>query len=196
MKTGRTEYFGETFKGLFLREGRFDSKEFRDCVFDGCDFTRAEFRFCKFENCSFRGCNLSLARLGSSVFTGAAFKDSKLVGVNWTEAHWPRIRLAAPVAFDNCLLNDSVFLGLALPKTAFAGCQARGTDFRDADLSGADLRRADLAGALFGGTNLEGADLTGAAGYAMSPADNRLKGASFSLPEAVALLRGLGIKLK
>ncbi len=196
MKTDRQEYAGEAFKALFLREGRFTSKEFRDCAFDGCDFTRAEFSLCRFENCSFRGCNLSLARLGSSVFTGTAFKDSKLVGVNWTEAHWPRIRLAAPVSFDNCLMNDSVFLGLALPKTRFSGCQARGADFRDADLAGADLRRADLSGALFGGTNLEGADFAGARGYSLNPGDNRLKGARFSLPEAVALLRGLGIKLE
>jgi uncharacterized protein YjbI with pentapeptide repeats len=195
MKTARTEYTDERFEGLFLREKTFDGKTFQDCVFRNCDLTKAVLRFCKFTDCRFESCNLSLAKLQASVFSGVSFKDSKLVGVNWTEAHWPRIRLACPVEFTNCLLNDSVFLGLALKGTKISRCQAKGADFREADLAKADLTHTDFTGAVFGGTNLEGADLDHAGNYAIRPADNRLKGAKFSLPEAMALLYCLDIKI-
>lgn len=195
MKTGRTEYTDEKFEGLFLREGTFEGKTFQDCVFRNCDLTKAVLRFCKFNDCSFESCNLSLAKLQASVFSGTSFKDSKLVGVNWTEAHWPRIRLACPVEFTNCLLNDSVFLGLSLRGTCLSRCQAKGSDFRETDLAKADLTHTDFSGALFGGTNLEGADLNQARNYAIRPAENKLKGAKFSLPEAMALLYCLDIKL-
>ncbi|OGR70006.1 MAG: hypothetical protein A2179_00095 [Elusimicrobia bacterium GWC2_63_65] len=195
MKTARTEYADETFAGLFLREGTFGSKTFQDCVFRNCDLTKSVLRFCKFTDCRFESCNLSLAKLQGSVFSGASFKDSKLVGVNWTEAHWPRIRLACPVEFTNCLLNDSVFLGLSLRGTRISRCQARGADFRETDLAKADLTHTDFSGAVFGGTNLAEADLSKACNYAIRPDDNKLKGARFSLPEAMALLYCLDIKL-
>jgi uncharacterized protein YjbI with pentapeptide repeats len=195
MKTGRTEYTDEKFEGLFLREGVFESKSFQGCVFRNCDLTKAVLRFCKFNDCSFESCNLSLAVLQASVFSGTSFKDSKLVGVNWTQAHWPRIRLACPVEFTNCLLHDSVFLGLSLRGTRISRCQAKGADFRETDLAKADLTHTDFSGAAFGGTNLAEADLTRAGNYAIRPADNTLKGAKFSLPEAMALLYCLDIKL-
>lgn len=195
MKTGRTEYTDEKFEGLFLREKTFDAKTFQGCVFRNCDLTKAVLRFCKFTDCRFESCNLSLVKPQASVFSGTSFKDSKLVGVNWTEAHWPRIRLACPVEFTSCLLNDSVFLGLSLRGTRLTRCQAKGSDFREADLAKADLTHTDLSGAIFGGTNLEGADLNQARNYAIRPAENKLKGAKFSLPEAMALLYCLDIEI-
>ncbi|MCM2267613.1 MAG: pentapeptide repeat-containing protein [Elusimicrobiales bacterium] len=195
MKTDRKDYAQETLEGLFCREGAFEGKTFEACLLRNCDFTKAEFGFCKFLDCRFESCNLSLAKLRGSVFSGTTFKDSKLVGVNWTEAHWPRIRLACPVQFENCLLNDSVFLGLSLRKTRLARCQARGADFRETDLTEADLSHTDFSGALFGGTNLTGANLVQARDYAIRAADNKLKDAKFSLPEAMALLYCLDIKI-
>ncbi|MBI5743335.1 MAG: pentapeptide repeat-containing protein [Elusimicrobia bacterium] len=195
MNKDRREYSEEVFSGLFLRGEKFADKEFRNCTFKNCDFTKAEFSFCKFTDCVFESCNLSLAKLNASVFSGTTFTNSKLVGVNWTEAHWPKIRLACPIEFTNCMLNDSSFLGLSLRGTKLTRCVARGIDLRETDLEKADLTGTDLSGAQFGGTNLSGADLTRAHDYAIRPADNKLKGAKFSLPEAMALLYCLDIKL-
>ena len=68
-------------------------------------------------------------------------------------------------------------------------------DFREADLSKADFSGTDLTGAQFGRTNLTGANLESARNYRIVPAENTLKGARFSLPEAMSLLSGLDIEI-
>jgi len=195
MKSGKQEHSGEVFAGLTLKNKAITSKRFLDCVFRNCDFTGATVRFCEFRDCNFESCNLSLVKLPASSFSGTAFKDSKLVGINWTEAAWPKIKLSCPVQFLNCLLNDSVFLGLRLDGTRISRCLARGADFRDACLAKADLTHTDFSGALFGNTDLTGADLDQARNYAIRVAENKVKGARFSLPEAMALLYCLDIKI-
>jgi uncharacterized protein YjbI with pentapeptide repeats len=195
MDPGKKEYSGEVFTGLDLKKKALTSKHFTDCLFKSCDLTAAVIRLCVFKDCRFESCNLSLAALHGSVFSGVTFKDSKLVGVNWTEAAWPRIQLASPVQFEGCLLNDSVFLGLKLGGTRITRCLAKGADFRDADLSKADLTHTDFSGALFGQTDLTGANLDQARNYAIRISDNKVKGASFSMPEAMALLYCLDIKI-
>jgi uncharacterized protein YjbI with pentapeptide repeats len=129
------------------------------------------------------------------VFDGAVFKDSKLAGVNWADAAWPKLRLAGPPAFLNCVLSDCGFLGLPLAGVSIKNCLAKEADFREADLSGADFAGTDLSGALFGGTDLTGADLAGARNYAINVRENKLKDAKFSLPEAMALLYCLDIRI-
>ncbi|MDO8803897.1 MAG: pentapeptide repeat-containing protein [Elusimicrobiota bacterium] len=191
----KKECSGEVFSGLDFKGKAVTSRQFRDCTFRNCDFTGAAFRFCKFQDCNFESCNLSLVKLGGSLFSGTAFKDSKLVGINWTEASWPGIKLSCPLRFESCLLNDSTFLGLSLGGTRISRCQANGADFREADLSKADLTHTDFSGALFGKTDLTGANLDQARNYAIRISDNRVKDARFSMPEAMALLYCLDIKI-
>ena len=73
---------------------------------------------------------------------------------------------------------------------------ARGTTFRDANLAKATFRGSNLANAEFVNCDLRGADFRGATEYALSPVDNRLEKARFSLPEAIRLLTGFGILLE
>ncbi|HBA59933.1 MAG TPA: hypothetical protein DCZ92_03755 [Elusimicrobia bacterium] len=193
--SGEKEHNDRTFDGLALKGKAVTSKHFSGCVFRNCDLTGLTFRFCKFTDCRFESCNLSLLKVPGTVFSGVSFKDSKLVGVDWTQASWPKIKLAAPLAFAGCLLNDSNFLGLALAGTAMTGCLARDADLREADLAGSDLTKTDFSGALFSNTNLAGADLTGARNYAIRISENKVKDAKFSLPEAMDLLYCLDIKI-
>lgn len=183
---GQTEFSGREFNGLDLNA----------CVFSNCDLTAALLEDSRFAACRFRSCNLSLARLGGSSFREVSFSSCKLAGVNWTEAAPARIKLPAQLSFDDCVLTDSVFLGLYLRGVSFINCLAKGADFREADLGGASLRGTDLSGALFGGTDLSGADLRQARNYAIRPDGNKLKGARFSLPEAMALLYCMDIELE
>jgi uncharacterized protein YjbI with pentapeptide repeats len=194
-KDGEKEYADRVFDGLLLKKAEILSKQFYSCVFKNCDFTGAVFRFCKFPDCRFESCNLSLVRVSGSLFGGAAFKDSKLIGVNWTEAAWPRVTVAAAPQFLNCVISDSNFLGLPLAGAVIKNCLARDADFRETDLARADLAGTDFAASLFGKTNLNGADLTRARNYAIRVGDNRVKGAKFSMPEALALLYCLDIKI-
>jgi len=192
---GGKEYADAVFDGLALKGAEVSSKQFYACVLKNCDFTGAALRFCKFSDCRFESCNLSLVKVSGSVFGGSSFLGCKLLGVNWTDASWPRLSVATPPQFRNCVISDSNFLGLQLAGTVIKDCLAKDADFREADLARADLTGTDFTASLFNKTNLSGADLTRARNYAIRVADNKVKGAKFSLPEALALLYSLDIKI-
>ena len=76
------------FEGLDLKGKAVTSRRFYGCLFRNCDFTGAALERCLFNDCRFESCNLSLAAVRGSAFSNTAFRDSKLAGVNWTEAAW------------------------------------------------------------------------------------------------------------
>ena len=183
------------FEGLDLKGKAVTARTFYGCLFRNCDFTGVTFKCCRFNDCRFESCNLSLAVVQGSSFSNTSFKDSKLAGVNWTEAAWPTLKLPAALEFTSCVLSDCNFLGLSLNGCKLTRCLAREADFRETDLSGADLTHTDFTGSLFGKTDLRGANLDQARNYAISVADNKVKDARFSMPEAMALLYCLDIKI-
>lgn len=188
-------YTEKSFEGLESGGVEFGRAEFRDCSFVKCRFPETTFDTCTFDGCAFRECDLGLAKLPRCSFSGTVFEGCKLLGVNWTEARWAATRLWDPVAFRKCVLDHSTFLGLSLRSISFKDCIAKEVDFREADLSKADFGGTDLEGSLFASTNLTEACLEGAVNYSIDPRFNTLKGAKFSLPEAMSLLSGLGIEL-
>ena len=78
--------------------------------------------------------------------------------------------------FSGADLTGSYFDGCHLQKASFAGCKLQGTSFLQNNLTGADFR--------------------GATEYLFSLEGNQVKGAHFSLPEAVNLLSALGIVIE
>ena len=194
MYSDRT-YAEETFEQVQLKQNDVVSAEFRECRFVRCGFSDSVLRACAFEECVFLECDLSLVKLPHSSFSSTRFEGSKIIGVNWTEARWMALRLWQPVRFKNCIINHSTFLGLDLKGVSFVECMAKDVDFREANLSKADFSGSDLTGAQFGGTNLTGANLQSALNYSIDPGRNVLKGARFSLPEAMSLLSGLDIEI-
>ena len=183
------------FEGLNLKGRAVTSRSFYGCLFRNCEFTGVAFKSCRFRDCRFESCNLSLVKVQSSSFSNTSFKDSKLAGVDWTAAAWPAIKLPGALEFTGCVLNDCSFFGLCLKGARIAKCMAREADFRETDLSGADLTYTDFVGSLFGKTDLRSANLDQARNYAISVSDNKVKDARFSMPEAMALLYCLDIKL-
>jgi len=188
-------YTERTFDGADLAGSEMAGAGFQACRFVRCCFNESVLRACAFEECVFVECDLSLVKLPHSVFSSTRFEDSKIIGVNWTEARWPRLRLLVPVRFERCVISHSTFLGLNLKDVRFIECTAKDVDFREADLSKADFSGTDLTGAQFGSTDLTGANLESARNYRIVPAENTLKGARFSLPEAMSLLSGLDIEI-
>jgi len=184
-----------TFEGVCPVGGRLAESRFEECTFVDCVFAGSTVSDCEFAACVFRRCDLGLVKLPRTVFRGCGFQESKIIGVNWAEARWPSVKLHAPLTFSGCLLDDSTFLGLDLGGVGMTDCVARRVDFRDSRLNGADFTGTDLEGSLFVGTDLTDADLSGARNYSINAAENVLRGARFSLPEALALLVGLGIVL-
>jgi len=191
----RALYSDEVFRALQLANTELVSCEFRDCAFLHSVFAESVFRACRFVNCVFRECDLSLIKVPESSFASTRFENSKVMGVNWTDAHWPKAGLANLLSFSKCAVSHSTFMGLSLQSLQMTDCVARDVDFREADLSRADFGATDLSGSLFGKTNLSEADLSRACDYGIDPGQNTLKRAQFSLPEAMSLLHSMDIIL-
>jgi uncharacterized protein YjbI with pentapeptide repeats len=100
------------------------------------------------------------------------------------------------VHFEDCALDYSDFSRFRLKNSVLKACSIREANFERADLSGADCRDSDFTGSTFSDTNLEKADFRGARGYGIDARRNRLKGAKFSLPDALGLLVALEIKVE
>jgi uncharacterized protein YjbI with pentapeptide repeats len=188
------DHAGRQFRGIHRAGATLEGLRFEDCRFEHCDFSEATLRDCRFRDCEFADCNLSLARLAGSRI-GARFADCKLVGIDWTLAHWPAVHLDAAIAFERCALNDGSFFGLSLRELAAVECRVHDVDFTEADLEDADFRHSDLRGAIFRRTRLARADFRDAIGYRIDVLLNDVRRAKFSLPEAVSLLHGLDIDL-
>jgi uncharacterized protein YjbI with pentapeptide repeats len=188
-------YADEVFKEVQAEHVELVSSEFHDCVFFHSSFAESVFGHCRFVNCVFRECDLSLIKVPESSFSSTLFENSKIMGVNWTEAHWPKAGLANPVSFSKCAISHSTFIGLSLQSVQIRDCVATDVDFREADLSQADFGSTDLSQSIFGNTNLSEADLSRARNYRIDPGQNVLKQARFSLPEAMSLLHSMDIVL-
>jgi fluoroquinolone resistance protein len=189
------EYLNHTFTGLKFSGGTIRDRAFSDCVFAKNSLSDNDFDNCSFYQCEFLSCDLSLSRTNNCSFIQTTFKDSKMIGINWTDAFWPKGRLLPTIEFENCALNHSVFMGLILPKIKILKCIAREVDFTDADLSEADCRFTDFSMSRFFNTNLIGANFSGATNYTIAAGANKIKGAKFSLPDAMSLLYNLDIIL-
>ena len=185
----------ETFEGIDLAGDEIRDAEFLDCRFLQCNLAGATLAECRLASSSFEKCDLSLVTIPETRFTDVRFVDCKMIGIDWTRANWPRVTVGDPIEFLRSMIDQSVFLGLELPKIRIRDCSAREADFREADLTAANFAGTDLTGSLFSNTKLGGADLSRALNYAIAPLENDVRKAKFSLPEALALLECLGIEL-
>ncbi len=191
----QVEFISKNFKGLNLIEEELSAKEFDDCSFEACDFSSAILKSCKFIDCNFTNCNLSLVKLSFSQFRDVVFEECKLMGVDWTNAYWPRLTITAPVKFIQCTLNHSSFFKLSLQELVMEGCKAHEVDFREGDFCEGSFTFTDFTHSLFGKTNLRNADFTDATNYYIDVYQNEIKNAKFCRLEAVNLLESLGIEL-
>ena len=189
------EYIDISFKNTELRATEINAKEFDNCTFTGCNFSDSAFINCKFYECKFVNCNLSMVSVLRCSFFDVAFEDSKLIGINWTKASWPRIKLSSPFRFDKCILNNDSFYGLGLKEIAIVECKAKDVDFRECDCTEANFTHTDFENSLFGKTNLTKADFSEAANYNIDIFNNVIKNAKFSMPEVINLLNSLEIEI-
>jgi uncharacterized protein YjbI with pentapeptide repeats len=180
---------------VHLQSEQILSSEFFDCVFSNSSFAECVFQKCRFVNCVFQGCDLNLAQVPECIFSTTRFEDSKIIGVNWAQADWPDSGLGKPLCIIKSAISHCTFIGLNLQGIQIKGCIATDVDFREADLSRADFSGTYLSESIFSNTNLSEADLSQARNYQIDPGQNVLKGARFSLPEAMSLLYSTDIIL-
>ena len=168
---------------------------FSECKFTNCNFSEATFSSCRFIDCIFDNCNLSLTEFVYCTMNLVEIRRSKCIGVNWSRIEATRFARGAPFGFYDCTLSHATFLGMALDELEMRNCNATDADFRNCSLISADFSNTDLKNALFHSTNLTKATLSSARNYSITPHENILTGAQFSLPEALSLLYALDIKL-
>jgi len=193
--SSNTEYSDQVFNKVHLQSEQILSSEFYDCEFSDCSFAESVFQKCRFVNCAFQGCDLSLAQVPECNFSTTRFVDSKIIGVIWAQADWPGSGLGKPLCIMKSVISHSTFIGLNLKGVQIKDCIATDVDFREADLSQADFSGTDLSESIFSNTNLTEADLSQARNYHIDPGQNVLKGARFSLPEAMSLLYSMDLIL-
>lgn len=183
------DYFeNDGVSGVMIDGGHIADKEFYKCEFERCHFKNLEFIDCVFEDCTFAHSDLTMSKPIQTAMRGVKFRDCKLMGMNWAEAS-PGV----DVGFEQCTLSYSTFSGLSLQKTRFIECTAREANFIEADLSQAKFKGTSLLGSRFLCTNLTGADFSEALDYYISPVDNTVKKARFSVQAAVAIAESFGI---
>lgn len=209
LSNGQKRYEGQTFEGLACDSSEVRAREFTECTFDKCKFQETIFKDCRFVDCTFVKCHLVLVQVGGCYFKATQFKDSNIIGVNWTASKIAKVEDAGqkgervvrvgflkPIDFFNCVLSHSVFIGLQLRKINMEKCIAKDVDFTGVDLTKGNFQHTDFSDSRFSNTNLTEADFRKAKNYAIDAGYNKLKKTKFELPEAMALLRGLDIILE
>lgn len=188
IKLNDAEYDKMEFVGMELSNSTISQVEFTRCTFKKCKFNSAMLMKCRFEDSVFQECDLSIMNIEYSAFNSVTFKNSKVLGVNWTKALSP-----IDVNFSSCNINLSSFFGLNLSRIIIEECQAKEVDFAETNMTKANLRSSDFTKSRFLKTKLTGADLRNAINYTIDPTCNNIKKAIFSLPEAIGLLSYLDI---
>ena len=191
LSTKANSFYKETFSGLTLTSSKIQSKEFEDCTFEKCIFIECVFDACHFIDCSFVGCSISANKPYNSQFTNIVFKDSKIMGFDWTKAR--NVRL---LSFERCDISYSNFSYLKLPELKLLECTAHEVNFNETDLTSGIFIKTDFLNSVFSSTNLTKADFRKAFNYGIDFNFNILKKARFSLPEAMSLLTSLDIILE
>jgi len=182
---------GKTFEKIVYAEKVVKGREFQSCIFNNCDFSNSDFSYNKFLDCTFNGCNLSLMKLHGTTLNNTAFKNCKILGVNFSECD----DFLFTVRFENCVLNYASFMGKKMAKTKFVQTDLKEVSFAETNLTGSVFDQTDLTGAIFNNTNLTLANLVTAYNYAIDPQLNIIKKASFSLQDLPGLLTRFNIKI-
>ncbi|WP_185268901.1 pentapeptide repeat-containing protein [Halopseudomonas xiamenensis] len=189
------QYFDQMFDRQDLSSTEIRESVFEECEFSDCDLSATILTRCKFVDCTFKRCNLSLMVISQSRFSTAEFIECKLVGVDWTRAHWPSFDLEPGLAFRSCILNDSSFFGLTLHGLQLQDCRLHDVDFREGNFSGSAMRDCEFNNSVFMRTDLSKVDFSGSTDFTIDVLVNRITKARFSRVEALILLDSLGIEL-
>ena len=185
------EYYDIKFTAADFRDHDLTGCVFESCTFVDCMFTGQKLKRVSFLSSSFTRCDLSNVDVSNSKFADIQLTSCKLIGINWSLAEEVR----SP-DFKDSNLSLSTFRSLKLKLLSIVGCRLHDGDFQDCDLTSSDLSDTDFAGTLFRSCNFTKANFTTARNYQIDPTANKLKGARFSLPEAVGLLTGFDIILE
>lgn len=195
----KTEYILKTFENMDISESSYQDIIFEDCEFINCSFSEVSLKNCLFSNCRFIKTAVINPKFKRTEALGVSFENASLIGIDWSMLADERKRAMHFLPFDKIqksAVRHSVFYGLSLRKMDFSACDLSGSYFDECDLAEALFTGADLTSTVFSHCDLRKADFTHARGYYFSVESNQIKGARFSLPEVLELLRALDIEIE
>jgi len=121
-------------------------------------------------------------------FIENSFTNSKTIGIDWTKASHIQ-----GLSFNECVLDYSNFRLLKIPYTKILHSQAHEVDFSQTDLSQGDFDGTDFDKSIFTQTNLYQSKFINAINYYIDTKTCNIKGAHFSMVQALSLLSSLDI---
>ncbi len=189
------EFDGKQFRNLELAGEVFSDLSFCDCAFVGCTVEGCRFVNCAFSDCVFTGCRFTTNKGAASEMRSSVFEGCALSGVDWVE--WTSdSRYFLPFSsFAGCRLRYNNFVELNLNRFTFSGNDVTDSFFSECRLCSSVFSGCNLSKTEFFRCDLSGAEFGEAVGYRVDIITNKVKGAHFTLPDALGLLRGLDIKI-
>jgi fluoroquinolone resistance protein len=191
MPFDESAYFKQKFFAKSLSNETVESVRFEECLFSECRFIDCKFEKCVFIDCIFEKSSLSAVNPIGSRFLQPAFFGCKVMGFDWGKA--AKIQ---ELQFEECQLDFSNFASLALPRIKIIKCSVKEARFVESDLSDGVFTGSDFEGTTFFKSNFSRADFRNSKNYEIDIKNNTLRGARFSLPEALSLLYGLEISIE
>lgn len=180
----QTLHQDKVFEKINFSQKELRNREFEKCTFRQCDLSNSSFIATRFIDCVFAGCNLSMLKLQRSTVSRVIFRDSKVMGVNFSDCEDNLFS----VRFEGCMADYASFMNKKMPKTAFIQTSLKHVNFSNAILTQAVFDRADLEEALFSRTQLNEADFRTAINYVLDPELNTIRKAKFSTYGLAGLL--------
>lgn len=162
---------------------RMDRDEYEGVEFSNCIFPPVI--SVNLLDCVFVNCNLSNIRFNNGFLQTVTFRDSKLMGVNFSGAR----DFGLELHFEGCILDYASFDKKKLNKSSFRNCKVHGANFTQSDLSKSLISGCDFYDSVFAGTNLSGADLSTSRNFVIDPELNNIKKAKFNLNSLPGLLQ-------
>lgn len=191
MKFEDANYLDEAFEEVSLISERLEDKEFVNCCFRYCDFTKTVFDNCFFDDCTFEQCELNMIGVAGCRFRNCTIIESRALAIDWERVSTPFM-----INFKYSLLNHALFWRVDLQQCSFLSCQLQEAMFEQSLLQKVKLIDCDFAGASFKDCDLSAADFSQAQNYDIDLRLNKAKKTIFTLPEAISLLQNLDIVIK
>ncbi|MCL9683655.1 pentapeptide repeat-containing protein [Legionella maioricensis] len=190
------EFYDISFSDLKLDAAELKNKLFENCTFTRSSFIETLFHSCKFVDCEFKLCNLSSVQFKYTSFSDTVFDESKLIGINWTQAKWPNINLTSPIKIYKSNISHSSFFELELREIIIEECKAHDVDFRGCDLSNGIFILTDFQNSLFMHSKLYAANFMEAINYNINPKENDIRKGKYSMPDVINLLHHFEIEIE
>lgn len=166
-------------------------QKFIDCTFVNCNLSKTTFIDSEFNGCTFHNCDMSLMVLRKCSAKKIKLTSSKAIGINWSDTEG-----TFSIEAIDSNVSYSSFAGKIIKKAIFKGCKAHEVDFTQCNLTEADFTNADLNDTRFVNCDLAKADFSNASNYRLDLKINKVKGAIFTMPDAMSLLDSFGVVVK